>query len=184
MITETTQSMTAAPSGEQLSLINLADFDGFGQLSRREQKFAEGIFEGMSQRAAAKYAGVPGSEEVLDQAGHVLMRNRQVQRLLAQAWGKSGASIHQTLAQAARMQQRAAQDWEAATNKEARRDAFKEWQAASALIASIHGKLTLNVNHGGAVEFAVPAAALTALAAVRREVVVSSQSIELKEGAA
>jgi hypothetical protein len=145
-MTESTQSITTSvPGGTQLDLINLAEFDGFGALSRREQKFSEAIFEGMTQRAAAKHAGVAGSDEVLDQAGHSLMRNTKVQRLLAQAWNRSGASIHRTLAQAARVQQKALSDWELATNKDARRDAIREWQAASTLIASIHGKLSVSV---------------------------------------
>jgi hypothetical protein len=137
--------LAPAPTGDQLQLIDLAEFDGFGALSRREQEFAQAIFEGLTQRAAAARAGVTGSPEVLDQAGYALMRNAKVQRLLAQAWNRSGASIHRTLAQAAELQQKAFAEAVDGSTAEKRREAMKQWQAASTLIASIHGKLSVRV---------------------------------------
>ncbi len=184
--------LAPAPTGEQLHLIDLAEFDGFGSLSRREQEFAQAIFEGLTQRAAAARAGVTGSPEVLDQAGHSLMRNAKVQRLLAQAWNRSGASIHRTLAQAAELQQRAFAECAEALTAERREKAFKQWQAASALVASIHGKLSVRVegdvnhHHSGSVgSVVVPASALIAFAHMHREVVVDRlNTVDLQEGAA
>ena len=164
-----------AATGAQLDLLDLSQFDGFGSLSKREQAFAASIFEGLTQRAAAARAGVTGSPEVLDQAGHTLMRNTRVQRLLAQAWAKSGASIHRTLAQAAHLQMLAYQQAVQADTAKVREAAMKQWAQCSTLIASIHGKLCLNVTgsiqheHGGAVNV-IHESALPALAAIRRAV--------------
>lgn len=168
-----------ASTGEQLDLIDLASFSGFGELSRREQLFAEGIFSGLTQRAAAAHAGVTGPTEQLDQAGHTMMRNPRVQRVLAQAWQKSGASIHKTLAQAAHLQQIAYDQAVRADTAKARETAMRQWKDASTLIASIHGKLAVRIegnvthdhHHSGAVT-TIPAEALPAFAEIRRAVIV------------
>lgn len=172
MITNTA-TLTPAPPA-QLDLIDLREFDGYGELRAREVKFAEAVFQGMTQRAAARAAGVRGSEEVCDQAGHELMRRPRVQRLLAQAWGRAGASIHSTLAQAAQLQKQAFAEIQQSTAASHRRDAFKMWRECSTLIASIHGKLTLNVtgqiDHAHThVGFMLPPTALPVLAQMRRE---------------
>lgn len=165
-----------APGGEQLDLIDLATFSGFGDLTRREQRFAEGIFAGLTQRAAAAHAGVTGPTEQLDQVGHAMMRNPRVQRVLAQAWAKSGASIHRTLAQAAHLQALAYEQAVGADTAKARESAMKQWRDASALIASIHGKLAVRVegtiNHQHGVEISIPDSALPALAQMRRDVLI------------
>lgn len=166
-----------ASTGEQLDLIDLTTFSGFGDLSRREQLFAEGIFSGLTQRAAAAHAGVTGPTEQLDQAGHAMMRNPRVQRVLAQAWAKSGASIHRTLAQAAHLQQIAYEQAIRADTAKTRETAMRQWKDASALIASIHGKLAVRIegtvshdhHHNGTVT-TIPAEALPAFAEIRRAV--------------
>ena len=183
-----------ASGGEQLDLIDLAAFSGFGDLTRREQLFAEGIFAGLTQRAAAAHAGVTGPTEQLDQAGHTMMHSQRVQRVLAQAWAKSGASIHRTLAQAAHLQAIAYEQAVRADTAKARESAMKQWRDASALIASIHGKLAVriegSVSHHHSGELGViPAEALPTFAAVRRAVVeerfkASSQTINLPAEAA
>jgi hypothetical protein len=169
---------TPAPSGPgvQTDLFDLAEIEGFGSLSRRERDFAEGIFAGLSQRQAARAAGVTGDDATVDVIAHRLMRSRDVVRFMAQAWQRSGASIDKTLREATRMQTRAMADYESATNREARAAAVREWKDASALIASIHGRLSVRVDgqinhlHGGEVNM-IPAAALPALAAIRRAAV-------------
>lgn len=168
----------SASTGEQIDLIDLATFSGHADLSRKEQLFAEGIFSGMTQRAAAAHSGVTGPTEQLDQAGHAMMRNPRVQRVLAQAWAKSGASIHRTLAQAAHLQQIAYEQAVRADTAKTRETAMRQWKEASSLIASIHGKLAVRIegnvthdhHHTGTVT-TVPAEALPFLAQVRRSVV-------------
>jgi hypothetical protein len=188
-MTTVAKTSTTATVAAQLDLINLADFDGFGALKRRERLFAEAIFQGMTQRAAAKAAGVEGSSEVLDQAGHSLMRSPRVQRLLAQAWTKSGASIHRTLAQAAQLQQQAFCQLQNSDATSERREAFRQWREASTLIASIHGRLSLridgDINHyvDGSVNV-IPPSALGILAQMRRDVMSESRTIELPKNSA
>lgn len=178
--------MSDQPSSvaEQLDLIELDQFTGFGDLSRKEQLFAEGIFAGLTQRRAAAHAGVTGSPEVLDQAGHAMMRNPRVQRVLAQAWAKSGADIHRTLAQAAHLQAIAYEQAVCADTAKARETAMKQWRDASALIASIHGKLSVRIDgqinhahlHAAAV---IPEAALGVLAQMRRDVQIARRDGDL-----
>lgn len=170
-------TLTPAPA-TQLDLINLADFSGFGELRAREVKFAQAVFQGMTQRAAARAAGVRGSDEVCDQAGHEMMRRPRVQRLLAQAWLKAGASIHETLRQAAQLQTQAFAELQRSDSATVRRDAFRLWRDASTLIASIHGRLTLNIQgevfHAGQINhLVIPPSALSALAQMRRDAVES-----------
>ncbi len=180
-------SEAPATTAAQLDLLDLSQFDGFGSLSKREQDFAAAIFEGLTQRAAAARAGVTGSPEVLDQAGHSLMRNPRVQRLLAQAWAKSGASIHRTLAQAAHLQMLAYQQAVEADTAKVREAAMKQWAQCSTLIASIHGKLSLNIagsiqhEHGGQVNV-IHESVLPALSAMRRAVVeMRAQSFDISQ---
>ena len=172
-MTTNTNTATPAPPA-QLDLIELSEFSGYGELKAHEVRFAEAVFQGMTQRAAARAAGVKGSDEVCDQAGHKLMRRPRVQRLLAQAWQRSGASIHQTLRQAAQLQMQAYSEIQQSSAASHRRDAFRLWKDTSTLIASIHGRLTLNVtgqiDHAHThVGFMLPPTALPVLAQMRRE---------------
>jgi hypothetical protein len=168
-----------SPTPAQANLFDLSDLDGFGALSRREQRFAEAIVSGMSQRQAAKFAGISGDQSCLDSAGYDLARKAQVRRVVTQALNRAGASIDTTLAQAVRVQLRALDDWEKATDLKARQAAHREWLAAATLIASIHGRLNINVTGGLNHEqsFTVPAAALEAMAQMRREVVAQRISV-------
>lgn len=173
-------SPPSAPTDSQGTLFDLAEVEGFGALSLRERLFAEAIVLGYSQRAAARAAGVKGDDAAVDVQASRLARKPEVRRFLSQCWQKSGASIEETLRGAARVQARALRDYEEATNKEARAAAMKEWRDASALIASIHGRLGIRIEgqvnhahahiHGQAGE-AVPAAALGFFAQLRRSVV-------------
>lgn len=170
----------------QGTLFDLAQIEGFGALSRRERLFAEAIVLGMSQREAARAAGVKGQDSAIDVIASRLARKPEVRRFLSQCWDRSGASIAETLRQATRIQARAWRDYEEATNKEARASAHKEWREASALIASIHGRLGVRIegdvrhHHSGAVAaVTVPAEALDALARMRRDVLIARRDGEL-----
>ena len=119
---------------------------GYAHLSPREQKFVRALFEGKSQRDAAKEAGIAGLDSVIDVAASKLVRRGKVQALMNQAWAKSGATIDETLKQAAELAKRAFCEAQGAENAAKRREAFVQWRDAAALLASIHGKLTLNVS--------------------------------------
>jgi hypothetical protein len=168
------------PAESQGVLFDLAEVEGFGALGHRERLFCEFIVQGCSQRAAARAAGVKGDDAAVDVIASRLAHKREVRRFLGQCWQKSGSSIEATLQQAARVQARAINDYENATNKDARAAAMKEWRDASALIASIHGRLGIRiegqVNHAhahvhGQAQEVVPAGALGFLAQIRRSVV-------------
>lgn len=138
-------------ASSQPELFELAEVDGYAVLNRREQLFAQGLFEGQSQREAAKRAGFKGSEQCIDAAASRAVKNVKVQRLMNQAWSRAGVSIDGTLRQAAELQARAFREARDAETAERRKAAFAQWKDASALIASIHGKLTLKVEHSGTV---------------------------------
>jgi carboxylesterase type B len=104
-----------------------------------------------------------------------LLKTAKVQGLLNQAWVRSGASIDTTLRQAAELQARAFREAINSDTVEKRKLASAQWKDASSLIASIHGKLTLNVKHTGTVEFSLPPEALAALTATRRELIAANQ---------
>lgn len=172
-------------------LFDLAEVEGFGALSRRDRMFCEGIVLGLSQRQAARAAGVQGDDAAVDVIACRLAKKPEVRRFLGQCWTRSGADIAQTLMQATRIQQRAWHDYETATNREARAAAMKEWREASTLVASIHGKLSLRVDgqidhrHSGAVGVVtVPESALAALAGAHREVIEARLASVPQEGAA
>jgi hypothetical protein len=190
MSTAQTIDLTHAAPEHQGMLFDLADVEGFGALSRRERMFCEGIVLGLSQRQAARAAGVQGDDAAVDVIACRLAKKPEVRRFLGQCWTRSGANIAQTLMQATRIQQRAWHDYETATNRDARAAAMKEWREASTLVASIHGKLSLRVDgqidhrHSGAIGVVtVPKSALEDFAKMHREVVVSRLN-EVKEGAA
>lgn len=167
-----------ATAWNQGELFELADVEGYGTLTRRERLFAAAIFEGHTQREAARRAGVPGSDEVLDVAGSRLIRSPAVRRLLDQAWTRAGADISATLREAEEIRRRAYRELVDSQNAKRSKDALDQWKTAAALIATIHGKLSLNVtgsiSHTGAVAtVAIPAEALQGLAQMRREVLVA-----------
>jgi hypothetical protein len=171
---------TTDPVESQRALFDLAEVEGFGALSLRERLFCEALTLGYSQRAAARAAGIKGEDDAVDVQASRLAHKPSVRRFLGQCWTKSGASIEETLRQAARVQARALNDYEQASHREGRAAAMREWQAASALIASIHGRLGIRIEgqvnhahahiHGQAPE-AMPAAALGFFAQLRRSVI-------------
>jgi hypothetical protein len=172
----------------QGELFDLARVEGYGVLTRRERMFAAAIFEGHTQREAARRAGVVGSEEVLDVAGARLIKSDKVRRLLDQAWTRAGADIAQTLREAEEIRRRAYREIADGRNAKASREAMVQWREAATLIASIHGRLAVRVEgqidhrHGGAIgAFTVPESALATLAQMRREVIVESSRDAGKE---
>lgn len=126
----------------------IAEVQGYAQLDRKSRLFVEALFEGCSQGEAARRAGFTGNDEYLYAAGSKLVRTGKVQRVLNQAWVRSGASIDTTLRQAAEVQTRAFHAWQSKPERSDRKQAFDEWHKTSALIAAIHGKIGFKVeNH-------------------------------------
>lgn len=162
-----------AASLQQPELFAVETVQGFGALKFKEQRFVQALFEGRTQRDAARAAGYEGSDEVVDVCASKLVRRGKVNALMNQAWTRSGASIDDTLRQAAELQRRSFCEAQEATTAERRREAFRQWREASTLIASIHGKLQLkvsaDVNVTGQVGFVLPPEALPVLAQMRRE---------------
>lgn len=166
--------MEIAPS-VQSELFTLESVVGYGVLKARERKFVQALFEGCNQSEAARRAGVTGSEEYIRKAASKLVAKGNVQALMNQAWARSGASIDDTLRQASELQRRTFAESIEAQSPERRKAAFAQWKEASALIAAIHGRLTVNVNakvnHLHEHVITVPEEALPAMAQMRREVV-------------
>ena len=165
---------------QQGELFEIADVEGYAVLTRRERLFATAIFEGTTQREAARRAGVVGNDEVLDVAGCRLMRSEKVRRLLDQAWTRAGADISQTLREAEEIRRRAYREIVDGRNAKGAKDAMAQWQGAAQLVATIHARINVRVD--GAVQhhhnvqglaITVPESALPALAQMRREVVVA-----------
>lgn len=169
----------------QSELFTVESVQGYGVMGARERKFVQALFEGCNQTEAAKKAGVEGSDEYLRKAGCKLAQKGSVQAVMNQAWVRAGASIDTTLKQAAELQQRTFAEAIKADSPEKRKAAFTQWREASVLIAGIHGKLTVKVEgtirHEGNV-VTVPAEALPALAALRRDVVTSRTAAAMPGG--
>lgn len=169
--------MPDAPTVEQPELFAVETVAGYARLGAKERLFAQALFDGCTQREAIKRAGVTGSPEVLDVAASKMVRTAKVQAVMNQAWARSGASIDDTLRQAAELQRRAFAEATGADSAIARKTAFQQWREASALIASIHGKLSMKVEHSHSGEIGVavtvPADALPVLAGMRRDVLVA-----------
>lgn len=157
----------------QPELFAVETVTGYGLLKRRDRLFVQALFEGKSQREAARLAGHLGSDEVVDACASRAVRSAKVQAVMNQAWSRSGASIDDTLRQAAELQRRAFCEAQEAATAERRREAFRQWRETSALIASIHGKLQVkvqaDVNVSGEVGLALAPNALPVLAQMRRE---------------
>lgn len=172
---------TTIPQGaaqQQAELFTVESVQGYAVLPRKERQFVEALFGGCSQTEAARRAGIEGSEEYLRKAACKLVRKGNVLAVLNQAWVRSGASIDTSLKQAAELQQRTFAEAQSAETPEKRKAAFAQWRDTTALIASIHGKLSLRIDgtmhhrhdvHGLAIT--VPESALPALAQMRRDVI-------------
>jgi hypothetical protein len=158
---------------QQSELFAVETVSGYGALGRKERLFAQALFEGCNQSEAARRAGVTGSDEYIRKAASKLVTKGNVQALMNQAWARSGASIDDTLRQAAELQRRTFREAQEAPSPERRKEAFTQWRESSALIASIHGKLQLkisaDVHHSGEISLTVPETALPVLAQMRRE---------------
>lgn len=167
---------SATDTTTQPELFAVETVQGYAQLGRKEQLFAQALFEGRSQRDAARHAGITGDDSAVDVAASKLVRTGKVQAVMNQAWTRSGASIEDTLRQAAELQRRAFAEAATSGALSNRKVAFEQWLKTSALIASIHGKLSVKVTgtvtheHGGMINI-IPESALTALAAIRRDAV-------------
>ena len=162
-------------ASEQPELFVLDTIQGCASLKAQEQLFARAIFEGHTQRQAVKLAGYTGTAAVLDVQACRLMKTAKVRSVLEQAWVRSGASIDTTLRQAAELQARAYREAIESDTVEKRKLAASQWKEASSLIASIHGKLTVNVKHSGTVGFTLPPEAVAELTAIRRELITTSK---------
>lgn len=169
--------MPTTTHAEQPELFTVETVQGYGALGAKERLFVQALFEGKTQREAARSAGIQGDDKRLDEAGSKLARTGKVSALMNQAWARSGASIDDTLKQAAELQRLTFAEAASAPTAERRKAAFEQWAKTAALIASIHGKLQLNVTgsvahtHTGEVSFTLPPSALPALAQMRRDVV-------------
>lgn len=169
--------MPPATQPQQPELFTVETVQGYGTLGAKERLFVQALFEGKSQREAARAAGVVGDDKRLDEAGCKLARTGKVSALMNQAWARSGASIDDTLRQAAEIQRLTFAEAATAPTAERRKAAFDQWAKTAALIASIHGRLQLNVTgsvahtHTGEISFALPPSALPVLAQMRRDVV-------------
>lgn len=169
--------MPPATQPQQSELFTVETVQGYGVLRAKERLFVQALFEGKSQREAARSAGIVGDDKRLDEAGCKLAKTGKVRAIMNQAWARSGASIDDTLRQAAEIQRAAYAEAMAQPTAERRKAAFDQWAKTSALIASIHGRLQLNVTgsvahtHTGEVSFVLPPSALPVLAQMRRDVV-------------
>jgi hypothetical protein len=166
-----------ATTETQPELFTVETVQGYATLKAKERRFVQALFEGKNQREAARAAGIVGNDKRLDEAGCRLARTRKVSALMNQAWARSGASIDDTLKQAAELQRITFAEATSELTAERRKAAFDQWGKVSALIASIHGRLQLNVTgsvahtHTGEVSFTLPPSALPVLAQMRRDVV-------------
>ena len=175
----------AVAEPQQLEIFDVAQVHGYGALKRRERLFVQGLFEGKSQRDAGRMAGLVGTDEAVDAAASRLVRNAKVSAVMNQAWARSGAAIEDTLRMVAELQRKTFNEAQAADSPEKRREPIRQFCGVTALIASIHGRLSMridgNVQHQhsgvvGAVQVTVPDSALHAFALLRRENLKRSQS--------
>ncbi len=174
---------TLLDAEKQREFFRLEEIAGYGGLSRRERLFTEAIFAGCNQTQAARRAGVLGGESNVRAAGAKLAAKPSVRAVIYQAWAKSGANIDDTVRQASAIAGRAFADWMEGESPERRAAARAEWQAAAALLASIHGRLGIkvegSVNHehrGVVAAVTVPAAALHDFAVMRRDALLSVEA--------
>jgi len=153
----------------------LQEVEGYAAMTPRFRRFAEALLEGRTQRDAARAAGYEGNDNVVDVAASRLMHSPKLQRVMNQAWTRSGASIDTTLRQAAELQQQAFLEATTSDNRAHRLESFRKWKDASTLIASIHGKLQVKVDTtithlAGPGMVMIPEAALAGFAELRRTV--------------
>jgi hypothetical protein len=170
---------------KQTELFTVQTVQGYGSLGRKERLFVQGLFEGKSQREAARMAGLTGTDEAVDAAASRLVRNAKVSSVMNQAWARSGAAIEDTLRMVAELQRKTFTEAQAADSPEKRREPIRQFCGVTALIASIHGRLSMRIdgtvqhNHSGAIgvaQITVPDSALHAFALLRRENLKRSQS--------
>lgn len=172
-------AVVSPSSGTQGELFDLESVEGYAALGRRQRLFAKGVFDGLSQREAARQAGMTGSDEVIDAAASRLIRSPTVRRLLNQAWTRAGADIARTLREAEEIRRRAFRELIDSPNAKRGKDALDQWKIAASLIASIHGRLSVrvegHVTHGASLDVIIPPNALPGMAAMRREIVATRE---------
>ncbi len=135
----------AERESSQAELFDLSEVEGYASLSKRERVFVECVFAGLSRTEAARRAGYTGDDDVLAVTACRVLKRAKVGRLMGQAWSRSGADVAETLRQTVELQRRAYFEAVNAPTAERRRESYKQWIAASTLLASIHGRLNLNV---------------------------------------
>jgi len=174
---------SAGEEPRQLEIFEVAQVHGYGALKRRERLFVQGLFEGKTQREAGRMAGLIGTDEAVDAAASRLVRNAKVSAVMNQAWARSGADIDDTLRMITELQRKTFREAQAADSPEKRREPIRQFCGVTALIASIHGRLSMRVEgsvqhqHSGGIGVAhvtVPAAVLPAMALMRREALARS----------
>jgi hypothetical protein len=170
---------------KQTELFTVETVQGYGSLGRKERLFVQGLFEGKSQRDAGRMAGLVGTDEAVDAAASRLVRNAKVSAVMNQAWARSGAAIEGTLRMVTELQRKTFNEARAADSPEKRREPIRQFCGVKALVASIHGRLSMridgNVQHQhsgmvGSVQMTVPDSALHAFARIRRENLERSRS--------
>lgn len=168
--------MSTGLQSQQTELLALEELQGWGGLKLKQQRFVAALFEGCTQREAARRAGYKGEDSTLDVQASEMVRDPRIQAFMSQAWHRAGLSIDTTLRQAAELQSMAFLEVKNLNNQELRMDAFRRWKDASTLIASIHGRLQVNVKMQGELTLnspgmiVIPEAALAGYAAMRRQV--------------
>jgi hypothetical protein len=170
-------------TGAARDLLDLSEIHGWGQLTPREQRFARGIVAGMSQRVAAVAAGCTGEPHVIDVLASRLAAKPGVRMVIAQALHRAGSDLSETVTKLTRAQAKAYADWETATTREERAEAWRVLKESSALLISIHARASVSVSgsvthahahlHSGTAGTGgvIPADALPTFAAIRRAVI-------------
>jgi hypothetical protein len=131
-------------------LFPVAAVVGYCALPLRTQNFVLGLLAGKSKRIAARDAGY--SEKHADTAAQKLVNSGKVRAVLAQAWAKAGATPERFIS---RIEERASRYHEALKTLP---EGSPEWRLMAklardedALLASIHGRLNINLKMSGGV---------------------------------
>jgi hypothetical protein len=156
---------------QQPELFAVETVQGYGALKRRDRLFVQALFEGKTQREAAREAGYLGSDEVVDACASRAVRNAKIRAVMNQAWARSGASLDDTLRQAVELQKKAYHEAVNEPTAERRREALRQWCAVTDRLLRIHGKGELKQPEGAGAEggLMLPPNALQVLAEMRRE---------------
>ena len=139
---------TQAPADSWL--FDPREVEGYAALTPKQRKFAEAILAGTPQREAALLAGV--TEASADRYASETRRKPEVARFLAQGFVKAGSTPERNLS---RIEEAAVFWHEKALNLPAGKEKSEAGRMAhsyASLLASIHGKLNLNLSVTAKVE--------------------------------